>query len=633
MATVASADVQELETSSRIVLAALPVAIYTTDAEGRITFYNEAAARLWGREPDLFTERWCAAAKLYGYDGTLIRPPKSSIAAALASGQVVHAEAVLERPDGSRADVTVHCTPLFDTRGKINGCVVMLNDVTQQRAFEQGQGRLSAIVETSDDAILSKNLDGIIQTWNKSAERVFGYTAEEAIGQHILMLIPPDRHDEEPGIIARIKAGERVDHFETIRRRKDGSLIDISLTISPVKNAKGEIIGASKIARDVSDRKRANQALQTQSRRLETLNTIAKTLSQDLDQQRIVQSVTDIATELSGAQFGAFFYNVVNEAGESYLLFSLSGVPRSAFEKFPMPRNTQVFDPTFSGKGPVRSGDIRKDPRYGKTAPYYGMPQGHLPVVSYLAAPVVSRTGEVLGGLFFGHQEPDVFTQDAETLVMGIASHAAIAMDNARLHKSAQREIANRKKAEEAKDLLLHEIKHRVKNTLGTVQAIASQTFRKAPQEERDAFGARLRAMSEAHDLLTNQDWGHVAVTDIVARAIAPFNPQRFSLRGDDTSLPAAKALLLAMAVHELSTNAVKYGALCNTEGRVHIDWHGEKDRLVFHWRESGGPKVEQPVHRGFGTNLIQRAMGGVNGGAQFEYTAEGLKGSLEIRL
>ncbi len=163
------------------------------------------------------------------------------------------------------------------------------------------------------------------------------------------------------------------------------------------------------------------------------------------------------------------------------------------------------------------------------------------------------------------------------------------------------RDISDRKKAEETKDLLLHEIKHRVKNTLGTVQAIASQTFRKAPPEERDAFGARLRAMAEAHDLLTNQDWGQVAVTDIVTRAIAPFDPKRFSLRGDDASLSSAKALLLAMAVHELATNAVKYGALSNNDGRVIIiEWKGGAGRLAFHWRESGGPPVTPPTHKRF---------------------------------
>ncbi len=281
----------------------------------------------------------------------------------------------------------------------------------------------------------------------------------------------------------------------------------------------------------------------------------------------------------------------------------------------------------------MRSGDIRKDARYGQMTPHHGMPKGHLPVVSYLAVPVISRSGDVVGGLFFGHEKPDIFDQEAEDLVMGIASHAAIAMDNARLHKASQSEVTQRKKAEEAKDLLLHEIKHRVKNTLGTVQAIASQTFRAAPREERDAFGARLRAMAEAHDLLTNKDWGMVAVSDIVARAVAAFGPNRFAVQGDDSALPAAKALLLAMAVHELSTNAVKYGALSNDDGSVAVAWHTEAGKLVLHWRETGGPPAAPPAHRGFGTNLIQRAMAGEQGSAQFDYAPEGLRGTLEIRV
>jgi PAS domain S-box-containing protein len=621
------------EVASRVVLAALPLAVYTTDAEGRITYYNDAAARLWGREPVVLMERWCAASKLYGYDGERIPPEKSPIAATLKSGVVVQAEAILERPDGTRIEISAHCTPLFDARGKITGSVNLLEDITVRRQGERSHGHMSAIVESSDDAILSKNLDGIIQSWNKGAERIFGYTAAETIGQPVLMLIPRDRHDEEPQIIARIKRGERVDHFETVRRRKDGSLIDISLTISPVKDARGEIIGASKVARDISDRRRIEKETDSKSRQLSTLNQIAKTLSSDLDQERIVQAVTDIATELCGAKFGAFFYNSLNDAGEAYLLYALSGAPRAAFDKLGMPRITPVFHPTFNGQGVMRSDDIRKDPRYGQMAPHRGMPAGHLPVVSYLAAPVANRSGDVIGGLFFGHPEPGMFNQEHEDLVMGIAGHAAIAMDNARLHKAAQAEVANRKRTEETKDLLLHEIKHRVKNTLGTVQAIASQTFRAAPREERDAFGARLRAMSEAHDLLTNQDWGHVGVSDVVARAVAPFNSARFTVKGDHASLSSAKALLLAMVLHELCTNAVKYGALSDTSGRVAIDFHNGDGHVVLHWQESGGPAVTAPSRKGFGTNLIQRAMAGEQGDARFDYSGDGLKVRLEIRV
>jgi PAS domain S-box-containing protein len=181
---------------------------------------------------------------------------------------------------------------------------------------------------------------------------------------------------------------------------------------------------------------------------LEILQRVGVAVAGELDLDRAVQVVTDAATELSGAQFGAFFYNVTDDSGERYTLYTISGAPREAFSKFPMPRNTPVFAPTFAGEGVVRSDDITGDPRYGTMDPHRGMPAGHLPVRSYLAAPVVSRSGEVLGGLFFGHAEVARFDVRAESLVTGIAAYAAIAIDNARLYQSAQREIALRKKAE-----------------------------------------------------------------------------------------------------------------------------------------------------------------------------------------
>jgi signal transduction histidine kinase len=170
----------------------------------------------------------------------------------------------------------------------------------------------------------------------------------------------------------------------------------------------------------------------------ELLNRVGPTLVRELDLQKLVQSVTDIATKLVGAEFGSFFHNVINERGESYMLYTLSGVPREAFAKFPMPRNTAVFAPTFAGEGILRSDDITADSRYGKSDPHYGMPKGHLPVRSYLAAPVVSRSGEVLGGLFFGHSVAAQFSEQHEAIVAGVAGQAAIAMDNARLFEQAQ---------------------------------------------------------------------------------------------------------------------------------------------------------------------------------------------------
>src|SRR5262249_49409849 len=173
---------------------------------------------------------------------------------------------------------------------------------------------------------------------------------------------------------------------------------------------------------------------------LETLNKLGTTVAAELDLERAVQVVTDAATRLSGAAFGSFFHNVIDDKGEAYTLYSLSGAPREAFAKFPMPRHTEVLGPTFRGEGIVRSNDITKDPRYGQNAPHRGQPEGHLPVRSYLAVPVMSPTGEVLGGLFFGHPEPGMFDARAERIVAAIAVQAGIAIDRAKLYRAAQEE-------------------------------------------------------------------------------------------------------------------------------------------------------------------------------------------------
>jgi PAS domain S-box-containing protein len=453
-------------------------------------------------------------------------------------------------------------------------------DVSAQDQFTNLQSAelapywLSALIESADDAIVSKTLEGIITSWNKGAERIFGYTAEEAVGNPITIIIPENHLNEEPKILARLRAGERVDHFETVRQRKDGGLVDISLTISPIIGPEGQIVGASKIARDITEQRQARLALdeaterlrlaleaanlgdwswdaqsdlvtcsdtaarifnippgqpmprsemrkllevddrerariiaetalanrtdyeieyrliradnseawisatgrgiydadgkvigqlgfvqdvtvrrvteetlREQAEALRTLNEVGKVISAELDLHKTVQAVTDAATEVTGARFGAFFYNVLNNEGPSYMLYTLAGVPREAFAHFPMPRATDLFGPTFRGEGVVRIGEVKKDPRYGKNSPYYGMPEGHLPVTSYLAVPVLSRSGEVLGGLFFGHPEPNFFTERDEIVVAGLASQAAVAMDNARLYETAKRARSEAEKA------------------------------------------------------------------------------------------------------------------------------------------------------------------------------------------
>jgi PAS domain S-box-containing protein len=612
----------------------LPVAVYATDVEGRITYYNRAAAKLWGRSPRLGEDWWCGSWKLFWPDGTPMAHEECPMAIAIKTGKAVRGyEAVAERPDGSRFPFVPYPTPLFDSAGRLSGALNMLVDISDRKNAEMASQHLAAIVESSEDAIISKSLEGVIQTWNAAAERMFGYTPAEIVGRSVLTLIPPDRHHEEDEILGRLRRGERIDHFETVRRAKDGSLMDISLTVSPIKDGTGKIVGASKIARNISDEKRAH-------RQLEILYRVSREISRDLNLERVVQTVTDLATDACGAKFGAFFYNVVNKGGESYSLYSLSGAAKTSFEKLGMPRITAIFAPTFHGRGIVRSGDIRKDKRYGLNGPHFGMPKGHMPVVSYLAVPVMSVNGEVHGGLFLGHDQPNMFSEDSQSLVAAIASQAAVAMDNARLHRAAEIEIEQRRKAEEVKELLLNEIKHRVKNTLGTVQAMAIQTFREAPAGERQSFGARIQALAEAHEGLTQRSWQSALMMDTAERSMRAFmdgREKRISLAGPTVELRPNTTLLVSMLLHELGTNAVKYGALSNLTGSVNLTWRVEGKKagevLKVEWQETGGPTVSVPTRKGFGSRLIERALRGENGAAEISYDPSGLRCAMTIPL
>lgn len=335
------------------------------------------------------------------------------------------------------------------------GAIVSVTGEATPEELERARAHLAALVASSEDAIVSKTLDGIITSWNAAAERLFGHTAAEMLGESILRIIPEELHHEETEILAKLRMGQRISRYETVRLHKDGRRIEVSLTVSPVRDATGRIVGAAKIAHDITNRRRAERALKEEAEALETLNRVGQAVAAQLDLERIVQIVTDAATELTGAQFGAFFYNVTSESNESYWLYALSGAPREAFAQFPMPRNTEVFGPTFHGQGVVRSDDIRKDPRYGKNEPYHGMPPGHLPVTSYLAVPVTTHTGTVMGGLFFGHPLPGVFTERAERLALGIAAQASIAMTHANMFRTLREREAQLKQIANEREQIL----------------------------------------------------------------------------------------------------------------------------------------------------------------------------------
>ena len=320
--------------------------------------------------------------------------------------------------------------------------------IASQQAFRTGQLLLQAIIDNSPAVVYAKDLQGRYLLVNRRFTELFHVSSEAVLGRTDFDLFAEEAALAFRAMDQRVAVAGIAFTDEEPVPLDDGLHTYLSVKC-PLRDPAGEIYAVFGISTDITDRKHAEverasllRREQTVRAEAEALNDVARALASKLDLQQVVQVSTDAATRLTGAQFGAFFYNVLNEKGESLLLYTLSGAPREAFEKFGLPRITPIFEPTFRGAGPVRIADVLEDPRYGKNPPHHGMPQGHLPVRSYLSVSVASRSGEVLGGLFFGHPEPGIFGESAERIALGIAAQAAIAIDNARLYQDARASAA-----------------------------------------------------------------------------------------------------------------------------------------------------------------------------------------------
>lgn len=412
--------------------------------DGTIEFWNAGAERLYGFSTD----------EAIGQSSHALLQTKfpAGLSGLLSQLQVAHRwSGELRHTCKDGREVTVDCR--MQLLG--DGTVLEVNrDVTEhnrvQLALSETEQRLrflASIVESSDDAIVTKNLDGIITSWNKGAERVFGYTSEEAVGQPITLVIPQDRHSEETDILARIRRGERIDHFETIRQRKHGSRIFVSLTVSPVKNAEGKIVGASKIARDITEQKR---------------------------------------------------------------------------------------------------------------------------------------------------------------------SHDLIAA-------------------------LAREAEHRSKNLLANVQATVNLSQADTTQGLKQAIEGRIQALANVHSLFVETRWSGAELLSIASRELAPYAERvegRVSLSGPPVLLEPNTAQAIAVTLHELATNAAKYGALSVADGRVALNWtHQANEPLRLRWSEVGGPTVNAPTRKGFGTRIIERMVAQLNGTTKIDWRAEGLVCDITAQL
>lgn len=409
-------------------------AISMLDPTGRIVTFNRAAQQIKGH----------ALEDVRGqYFGLFFTPedrasglPELELKTAREHGRY-EGEGWRQRKDGSRFYAAVSLSPLHDDAGALVGFVKVTQDRTRYRelseALHRRESELRLIIDAIPGLVAYLSVDETYQQVNRAYEAWFGRPSGDIIGKHLSDVLGPEAYETVRPHVASALSGDPVTFESEVPYARIGPKW-VRATYVPNRDASGKVRGFVSLVLDVTAAKHAEQRLAEEARLNETLYRVGTALAGDLDLDTVFTRLTDEATALCRAQFGAFFYNVEDPERGSYLLYTLAGVPREKFAGFPMPRNTEVFAPTFAGEGVVRSDDITKDRRYGKSAPYHGMPAGHLPVRSYLAVPVVSRVGKVYGGLFFGHAETGVFTERDERMIVSVAAQAAVAIDNARLH-------------------------------------------------------------------------------------------------------------------------------------------------------------------------------------------------------
>jgi PAS domain S-box-containing protein len=488
-----------------------------------------------------------------------------------AGGEPQRFEMELRCPSGEARTVDLSFRPLHDEKGRVILIVPAGLDITSRVLAEQATNRLAAVVESSDDAILSKDVNGIIATFNQGAERLFGYKAEEVIGKPVTILIPPDRQHEEPEILACIRRGERVHQFETVRRRKDGTLIDISLTVSPLKDAQGRIIGASKIARDITHLKLAEAKLRDSEKRFREMIAELPAAVFTIDAEGRLTHYNQASVDLAGL------------------------VPRLSIDRWCIGWRLYHADGTAMSheESPmavaIRTGKSRQGAEM-----VIERPDGVRKLVTSYPTVLRDENEQIVGGL--------------DILV----------------------DITERKKNEERIALLLNEVDHRSKNILSVVQAIAKQTATSTPDEFLTRFSQRLQTLASSHDLLVKSRWQGVGISDLIRVQLAHFDEllgSRIKLSGPQFQLSVTAAQTLGMIVHELATNAAKYGALSNERGQVEIGWQAPSHVFAIEWIEHGGPNVVAPNRRGFGSTVITTMCeSNLDGDVDLEYAPTGLR-------
>lgn len=420
----------------------MPGAFYICDEKGIITYYNDLAVELWGRKPQLGVDQWCGSWKIYHLDGTPLPLDECPMAIALREGKAINdVEIVIERPDGGRLNILPHPTPIFDKQGVLVGAFNVLLDITKHKKTEEriieNDLFLERMLNNSNDSIAVLDLEGRLVSMNEKGRNSF------EVGDYGMRVGAnwkdfwkgSDWHAAQEAI-EKAKYGQTgrfIGYFPSFQSLT-ARWWDVAVT--PIPDNNGKIERLLTIARDVTHQKMLQIELAEKNKSLDILYQIGKTVSGQLELKKIVQAVTDAATDISGAEFGVFIYNEV-EDGKAYTFYNVSGVSKNQFDRIKLPNVYKFFSLRFQNDGIIRVGDVRLDNEYQNDLENLQEEGIALSVVSYMAVPVISRNGQVLGGLFFGHSKVAVFTQKVEEIVRGIAAHAAIAMDNSRLYEAS----------------------------------------------------------------------------------------------------------------------------------------------------------------------------------------------------
>ncbi len=619
----------ELLTQDHELLQALPTAVYTTDAAGRITFYNEAAARLWGHRPELGKSEWCGSWRLFQPDGTPLPHDQCPMATSLKEQRPISgAQAVCERKDGTRISFLAFPRPLRDASGAVIGAINTLIDVTslttaedavRRRAHEQSElyrftDRLYRAASLED--VYQAALNAIIGTLGCRSASILRFDAKGVMRfvawrglsdayRHAVDGHSPWKAGErnpEPICIDDIDKADMPDDLRaSIRREGIRALAFVPITV------KGATIGKFMTYYD------APRTFDRET--IELAVTVARQLGFSLERSQVDTSrrIAEEALRESEERLRAVFNS--SAVGVAIL------TPEARF----IEANDAFTDITgYSGE------ELRTLDSASLTHPDDCISmQAHIDdlLSGRRSSFVIEKRYRRKDGSIIWVQNSVSLTHDDT----GQPLHLVKLVQN----------VTERKTAENRQRLLVDELNHRVKNTLATVQSFAVQTLRGAPTiaDGRKAFEARLIALSKTHDVLTRQHWEGADVREVVEAAITPYRTpgqSRFRVSGPGLMLQPKAALALSLALHELATNAVKYGALSTEAGSIDIEWQVTRHPKRFHlrWSESGGPKVEPPERRGFGSRLVERGLSqDIAGDVRLDFTIDGVMCSVDAPL